>query len=85
MAGAKPAIDHVHDEMEFDLVLRGSGSFVVGERSYALAPGTLICLAAGQRHRDRRPKPAASSEHKRRFSVQSEIHDTPLPAVTGLQ
>ena len=50
-AGARLAVDHHHPELEFDLVLKGAGSLVLDERSYALKPGTLIWLVPGQRHR----------------------------------
>ncbi|WP_454915187.1 AraC family transcriptional regulator [Xanthobacter sediminis] len=44
-------IDHRHDEIEFDLVVRGTGSYSIGNATYELAAGTLIWLAGGQQHR----------------------------------
>lgn len=51
VAGSRVHVDHRHDEIEFDLVVRGSGSYSVGDVSYELRAGTLIWLAAGQTHR----------------------------------
>ena len=53
-AGAPHEIDHHHDELEFNLVLRGSGSYRIGEEEHALRPGTLMWLVPGQRHSLRR-------------------------------
>ncbi len=50
-AGARLDIDHVHDEVEFDLVVKGTGRCVVGNQVYTLKPGTLIWLMAGRQHR----------------------------------
>jgi AraC-like DNA-binding protein len=44
-------IDHVHAEMEFNLIVQGSGSWVLEGNSYEIKPGTLIWLLPGQRHR----------------------------------
>jgi AraC-like DNA-binding protein len=51
VAGARFDIDHRHTELEFDLVVRGSGSYTLDEESYILKPGTLVWLVPGQRHR----------------------------------
>ena len=51
VAGTRTHIDHRHDELEFDLVVRGSGSLTVGERNYALKPGIPMWLLPEQRHR----------------------------------
>jgi AraC-like DNA-binding protein/mannose-6-phosphate isomerase-like protein (cupin superfamily) len=51
VAGSRIHVDHRHDEIEFDLVVRGSGSYSVGDVTYELRAGTLIWLAAGQTHR----------------------------------
>ena len=45
VAGARFDVDHRHAELEFDLVVRGSGSFTLDNENYALKPGTLIWLA----------------------------------------
>lgn len=50
-AGTRLQVDHRHDELEFDLVVKGAGSFTLDERSYELKPGTLIWLVPGQQHR----------------------------------
>jgi AraC-like DNA-binding protein len=41
---------HRHAELEVNLVLRGTASYVLGERRYALTPGTLTWLFPGQDH-----------------------------------
>ncbi len=51
VAGARHHIDHGHADLEFDLVLKGTGSLTLGERNYALKPGILIWLVPGQRDR----------------------------------
>lgn len=51
VAGARLHIDHLHEEVEFDLIVRGSGSFTLGNTTYDLRPGTLIWLRPGQQHR----------------------------------
>ena len=53
-AGAAHEIDHHHDELEFNLVLRGSGSYRIGAAEHALTPGILMWLVPGQRHSLRR-------------------------------
>ncbi len=50
-AGTRLHIDHRHDEIEFDLVVSGTGSYTVGNLTYELKPGTLVWLATGQQHR----------------------------------
>jgi AraC-like DNA-binding protein len=51
VAGARLHIDHRHSELEFDLVIKGAGSFMLDERNYVLKPGTLIWLVPDQQHR----------------------------------
>ncbi|QEX20924.1 hypothetical protein FRZ61_08440 [Hypericibacter adhaerens] len=51
MSGARLEIDHHHPEIECDLIIRGTGSLTLDDRTYALKPGTLIWLLPGQRHR----------------------------------
>lgn len=51
VAGARFHIDHSHEEIEFDLVVRGVGSYSLGNHTYELKAGTLMWLAGGQRHR----------------------------------
>ena len=41
---------HRHAELEIDLVVRGSASYLVGDRRYELTPGTLTWLFPGQDH-----------------------------------
>jgi AraC-like DNA-binding protein len=41
---------HRHPELEFNLVTRGSASYVAGNRRYDLAPGSLLWLFPGQEH-----------------------------------
>ncbi len=41
---------HSHDVLEINLVVRGSGSVLLEDRSYPLLPGHLIWLWPGQRH-----------------------------------
>jgi AraC-like DNA-binding protein len=43
-------VDHGHDEVEFNLVIRGSGRYLVGNAMYDLKPGALVWLLPGQRH-----------------------------------
>jgi AraC-like DNA-binding protein len=45
-----PPRAHRHDELEFNLVVRGSACYLLGERRYELTPGTLTWLFPGQRH-----------------------------------
>jgi AraC-like DNA-binding protein len=47
--GGKPR-PHRHDELEVNLVVRGTASYLLGERRYELVPGTLIWLFPGQDH-----------------------------------
>jgi AraC-like DNA-binding protein len=41
---------HRHVELEVNLVVRGTASYLLGERRYALTPGTLTWLFPGQDH-----------------------------------
>ena len=41
---------HRHAELELNLVVRGTSSYLLGERRYDLAPGTLTWLFPGQEH-----------------------------------
>lgn len=41
---------HRHAELELNLVRRGTGRYLVGERTYDLRPGALIWLFPGQQH-----------------------------------
>jgi AraC-like DNA-binding protein len=41
---------HRHVELEVNLVVRGSASYLLGDRRYALTPGTLTWLFPGQEH-----------------------------------
>jgi AraC-like DNA-binding protein len=41
---------HRHAELEVNLVVRGTASYLLGERRYALTPGTLTWLFPGQDH-----------------------------------
>jgi AraC-like DNA-binding protein len=41
---------HRHAELELNLVVRGTASYVLGDRRFALAPGTLTWLFPGQDH-----------------------------------
>ena len=41
---------HRHDELEVNLVVRGTASYLLGDRRYALTPGTLTWLFPGQDH-----------------------------------
>lgn len=50
VAGARHEIDHTHDDLEFNLVVRGAGAYRIGRHTHALKPGTLIWLVPGQRH-----------------------------------
>ena len=50
VAGARLEIDHHHDELEFNLVIKGSGTYRLGQDAHPLEPGTLIWLVPGQRH-----------------------------------
>ena len=50
VAGARHEIDHHHDDLEFNLVIKGSGAYRIGQEAHPLKPGTLIWLVPGQRH-----------------------------------
>jgi AraC-like DNA-binding protein len=41
---------HRHAELEVNLAVRGTASYLLGDRRYALTPGTLIWLFPGQDH-----------------------------------
>jgi AraC-like DNA-binding protein len=41
---------HRHDELEVNLVVSGTASYLLGERRYELTPGTLTWLFPGQDH-----------------------------------
>src|SRR6266542_6643470 len=41
---------HRHAELELNLVVRGTASYVLGDRRYALTTGTLTWLFPGQDH-----------------------------------
>jgi AraC-like DNA-binding protein len=41
---------HSHAELEVNLVVRGTASYLLGERHYELTPGTLTWLFPGQEH-----------------------------------
>src|SRR5215216_6455585 len=45
-----PSHAHRHAELELNLVVRGSASYLLGERRYELTPGTLTWLFPGQDH-----------------------------------
>jgi AraC-like DNA-binding protein len=51
VAGARLEIDHRHEEVEFDLVIRGAGSYVIDGQTYVLKPGMLFWVAPGHQHR----------------------------------
>jgi AraC-like DNA-binding protein len=50
VAADGPARAHRHAELELNLVLRGSASYLLGDRRYELTPGTLTWLFPGQDH-----------------------------------
>jgi AraC-like DNA-binding protein len=50
VAADGPPRAHRHQELELNLVVRGSASYLLGERRYELTPGTLTWLFPGQRH-----------------------------------
>ncbi len=55
---AKPSIDfHSHDELEYNLVSRGTCSYLVGERRYDLRRGSLLWLFPEQEHVFINPSP----------------------------
>jgi len=45
-----PPRAHRHAELELNLVVRGSATYLLGERRYELTPGTLTWLFPGQDH-----------------------------------
>jgi AraC-like DNA-binding protein len=45
-----PPRAHRHAELELNVVVRGSASYLLGERRYELTPGTLTWLFPGQDH-----------------------------------
>ena len=45
-----PPRPHRHAELELNLVVRGSASYLLGDRRYELAPRTLTWLLPGQEH-----------------------------------
>jgi AraC-like DNA-binding protein len=47
--GVRPRA-HRHAELELNLVVRGTSSYLLGDRRYALTPGTLTWLFPGQDH-----------------------------------
>ena len=50
VAGDRRPRPHRHAELELNLVLRGSASYLLGERRYELTSGTLTWLFPGQDH-----------------------------------
>jgi AraC-like DNA-binding protein len=50
VAGGRRPRPHRHAELEVNLVVSGTASYVLGERRYELAPGTLAWLFPGQDH-----------------------------------
>jgi AraC-like DNA-binding protein len=50
VAADGPPRAHRHAELELNLVVRGSASYLLGERRYELTPGTLTWLFPGQDH-----------------------------------
>jgi AraC-like DNA-binding protein len=49
-AGNRRPRPHRHVELEVNLVVRGTASYLLGERRYELTPGTLTWLFPGQDH-----------------------------------
>ena len=49
VGGVRPRA-HRHAELEVNLVVRGTASYLLGDRRYALTPGTLTWLFPGQDH-----------------------------------
>ena len=43
--------DHAHHELEFNFILSGKGSYLLEDGHHDLAPGTVVWLLPGQRHR----------------------------------
>jgi AraC-like DNA-binding protein len=50
LAGEVRPRPHRHAELEVNLVLRGTATYLLGERRYQLTPGTLTWLFPGQEH-----------------------------------
>jgi AraC-like DNA-binding protein len=50
VGGVRPRAAHRHAELEVNLVVRGTASYLLGDRRYALLPGTLTWLFPGQDH-----------------------------------
>jgi AraC-like DNA-binding protein len=50
VAGERRPRPHRHAELEVNLVVSGTASYVLGERRYELSPGTLAWLFPGQDH-----------------------------------
>lgn len=50
ISGARLEIDHHHDDLEFNLIIKGSGAYRIDQEAHTLRPGTLIWLVPGQRH-----------------------------------
>ena len=50
LAGSSLRIAHQHAEIEFDLVTKGSGAYIVEGKRHELRPGTIIWLLPGQFH-----------------------------------
>jgi AraC-like DNA-binding protein len=50
VAAGGPARAHRHAELELNLVVRGSASYLLGDRRYELTPRTLTWLFPGQDH-----------------------------------
>lgn len=39
---------HQHDELEFNLVVRGSGAYLINGRKVEISPNAILCLFPGQ-------------------------------------
>ena len=50
VAGDHRPRPHRHAELELNLVVRGTATYLLGERRYELTPGTLTWLFPGQEH-----------------------------------
>ena len=50
LAGEVRPRPHRHAELEVNLVVRGTATYLLGERRYQLTPGTLTWLFPGQEH-----------------------------------
>lgn len=49
--GVALQVNHVHDEIEFNLVVSGRGTYFLEDGQHDLVPGTLVWLLPGQAHR----------------------------------